>query len=179
MPADTSDWDAFCKKLNALDASKHQFYRNAAHRMAGELLADVIPNTPTGVYPSSSGKKGGTLKRGWVAKSHKAAARNPGTPTKAEQDEYANKLPVRHKGMTYETTVTNPVEYASYVEFGHRTRRRKSLVDAHGNAQKRRGWVPGQYMMQDAAERVKSREYKILNSLLDEWIKREVFDDGK
>ena len=47
---------------------------------------------------------------------------------------YAEALPVRKSGNAYTIEVINPVEYASYVEFGHRTR--------GGD-----GWVPGQYFL--------------------------------
>ena len=36
--------------------------------LAARLLALVIPRTPVGQYPRSSGKKGGTLRRGWTAR---------------------------------------------------------------------------------------------------------------
>ena len=47
---------------------------------------------------------------------------------------YANALPISKSGTTYTIEVINPVEYASYVEFGHRTPSGK-------------GWVPGQYFL--------------------------------
>ena len=47
---------------------------------------------------------------------------------------YANALPVFKRGRTFYIEVINPVHYASYVEFGHRTR---------GGG----GWVAGQYFL--------------------------------
>lgn len=47
---------------------------------------------------------------------------------------YANALPVFKRGRTFYIEVINPVHYASYVEFGHRT--------AGGG-----GWVAGQYFL--------------------------------
>lgn len=46
----------------------------------------------------------------------------------------AIKYDVQHSGDTYMVTIENPVEYASYVEYGHRTR---------GGG----GWVPGQFFL--------------------------------
>ena len=41
---------------------------------------------------------------------------------------------IRHEGNDYIIDITNPVEYATYVEYGHRTRNH-------------RGWVTGKFMM--------------------------------
>lgn len=111
------DMDHFCTKVSK--------------ELAARLLALVIPRTPVGQYPKSSGKKGGTLRRGWTSKTQAdAASRGGSNDAKA----YAEALPVRKSGNAYTIEVINPVEYASYVEFGHRTR--------GGD-----GWVPGQYFL--------------------------------
>ena len=137
----SADLDKFC-----LDVSKE---------LAARLLALVIPRTPVGDYSreitvtvkrdgknhkkgdtytkrvTPSGKKGGTLRRGWTSKTQAdAASRGGSNDAKA----YAEALPVRKSGNAYTIEVINPVEYASYVEFGHRTR--------GGD-----GWVPGQYFL--------------------------------
>ena len=106
-------------------------YPKSSGKKGGTLLALVIPRTPVGQYPKSSGKKGGTLRRGWTSKTQAdAASRGGSNDAKA----YAEALPVRKSGNAYTIEVINPVEYASYVEFGHRTR--------GGD-----GWVPGQYFL--------------------------------
>lgn len=91
----------------------------------------MIPRTPVGQYPKGSGKKGGTLRRGWTAKTDAEAATGG---TKVDPKAYANSLPVFKRGRTFYIEVINPVKYASYVEFGHRTRGGK-------------GWVAGQYFL--------------------------------
>ena len=108
-------------KLQSVDLDK--FCRDVSKELAARLLALVIPRTPVGKYPKASGKKGGTLRRGWTGK------QSPGSGA-----EYANSLPITKTGNTYTIEVINPVEYASYVEFGHRTPNGK-------------GWVPGQYFL--------------------------------
>ena len=97
-----------------------KFCREVSKELAARLLALVIPRTPVGQYPKASGKKGGTLRRGWTAGSGAQA--------------YAQGLPVSKQGGSYVIEVINPVHYASYVEFGHRTPSGK-------------GWVPGQYFL--------------------------------
>ena len=108
-------------KLQKLaSADLEQFCVEASKELAGRLLALVIPRTPVGQYPKSTGKTGGTLRRGWTGGNNAI--------------EYAKSLPVHKQGKNYYIEVINPVYYASYVEFGHRT--------PGGN-----GWVPGQYFL--------------------------------
>lgn len=115
--------------LQSMDMDR--FCTEVSKELAARLLALVVPRTPVGQYPKSSGKKGGTLRRGWTSKTQAdAASRGGSNDAKA----YAEALPVRKSGNAYIIEIINPVEYASYVEFGHRTR--------DGD-----GWVPGQYFL--------------------------------
>jgi hypothetical protein len=130
--------------LQSMDMDR--FCTEVSKELAARLLTLVIPRTPVGKYPKSSGKKGGTpvgqypksrgkkggtLRRGWTSKTQAdAASRGGSNDAKA----YAEALPVRKSGNAYTIEVINPVEYASYVEFGHRKR--------GGD-----GWVPGQYFL--------------------------------
>lgn len=112
------------------DADLDTFCREASKELAARLLALVIPRTPVGRYPKESGKKGGTLRRGWTARTEQEAAGGG----KTDPAVYANALPVFRRGRNFYIEVINPVSYASYVEFGHRTR---------GGG----GWVAGQYFL--------------------------------
>lgn len=112
------------------DADLDTFCREASKELAARLLALVIPRTPVGRYPKESGKKSGTLRRGWTARTEQEAAGGGKTDPAA----YANALPVFRRGRNFYIEVINPVSYASYVEFGHRTR---------GGG----GWVAGQYFL--------------------------------
>lgn len=116
------------QKLQDMDLDK--FCEDVSKELAARLLALVIPRTPVGRYPKSSGKKGGTLRRGWTARTEQEAAGGG----KVDPTAYANALPVFKRGRTFYIEVINPVHYASYVEFGHRTR---------GGG----GWVAGQYFL--------------------------------
>ena len=114
-------------RLQSMDMQK--FCRDASKELAARLLSLVIPATPVGQYPKSTGKKGGTLRRGWTAKSQAEATKGG----KADVKAYAQSLPVFKQGSNYYIEVINPVEYASYVEYGHRTTKG--------------GWVPGHYFL--------------------------------
>ncbi len=69
-----------------------------------------------------SGKVGGTLKRGWTAKTEQEA--ESGNKNGKNVAEWVNELPIRKRGTIFQVDVTNVVSYASYVEF--RTQNKKS-----------------------------------------------------
>jgi len=126
------------------------FCEEAAKELAARLLAKVIRRTQPGVYPPSSGKKGGTLRRGWTAKTEKEAMTG-GNNVKA--GDYANSLPITKKGNVYEIEIINPVHYASYVEYGHRTRNHK-------------GWVQGRFYLTKSEIELDAQAPKILEKKL-------------
>ncbi|MCD7828516.1 MAG: HK97 gp10 family phage protein [Clostridiales bacterium] len=56
------------QQLKALQNSEREAFMEACTKeLAARLLGKVIKRTPVGDYPNSSGKKGGTLRRGWTA----------------------------------------------------------------------------------------------------------------
>lgn len=119
---DYKQFEEFQKKLEKMaQADMQKFCEDAAKELAARLLRKVIKRTPVGQYPAGSGMTGGTLRRGWTSGSNKGAA-------------YAQSLPIKRLGNTYVIDIINPVDYASYVEFGHRTRGHK-------------GWVKGRFML--------------------------------
>lgn len=123
-----------------------QFMESCAKELAARLLAKVIKRTPVGQYPSGSGKKGGTLRRGWTAgKNGNATA-------------YAQSLKVEKVGNDYVIEIINPVKYASYVEFGHRTR-------DHA------GWVEGRFMLTVSEREIQASAPNILEKKLTKYLK--------
>jgi len=129
---DFSQFREFAKGFEKLsDSEIDDLCVACSKELAARLLALVIPATPVGKYPKGSGKKGGTLRRGWGAKNGKA-------------------------GNTYMVEIINPVEYASYVEFGHRT--------VSG------GWVEGRYMLTISEEKLK----RIAPSVLEKMVLRKL-----
>ncbi len=103
--SDFSELEAFVKKIEKFSREMDEFCKDCAKELAARLLSYVIPETPTGDYPKSTGKVGGTLKRGW-----------------STQENEENHLKITKKGDIYEIEVINPVPYSPYVEYGHRTR---------------------------------------------------------
>lgn len=167
----------YAERLEKLtDADIEELCIKCSKELAARLLALVIPRTPVGDYSilkvrtarkdtkyhkkgeqytvrvkSKSGKVGGTLRRGWTSKTHDEAASGTGKNGKPAKD-YAASLPVRKVGDYYEIEIINPVEYASYVEFGHRT--------------KSGGWVEGRYMLTISEEQLKQISPVVLQRMI-------------
>ena len=82
------------KQLNKLQQSEVEaFVDSCAKELAARLLAKVIKRTPVGDYPKGSGKKGGTLRRGWTSKTHEEAAGGTGKGSIAAGKAYADPVP--------------------------------------------------------------------------------------
>ena len=179
---DFRELQAFQKQVEHMSQSlKDEYFEACAKELAARLLRKVIKRTPAGQYPSDSGKVGGTLRRGWTTSDEKTAMYTAlfgggeggigGTGTQKQvygkgstsenAKEYANSLRVEKKGDSYVVELVNPVEYASYVEYGHRTR--------GGN-----GWVKGRLMMTISAQEIQSIAPAFLQKKLEAKL-REVF----
>ena len=114
-----------------------KFVEACAKELAARLLTKVIKRTPVGVYKN---RVGGTLRRGWTAEEQQ------------DVTAYVKSLNVIHSGDTYTIEIVNPVEYAPYVEFGHRT--------VNG------GWVEGLFMLTISEQGIREAAPKILEKKL-------------
>ena len=92
----------FTKKIERLNnEQKEEFLEACCKELAARLLAKVIKRTPS---------DSGVLRRGWTG------------GESANATAYANSLDIEKVGDKYHIDIINPVEYASYVEYGHRDR---------------------------------------------------------
>ena len=182
------DLDDFRKKLKETLTGDQvdSFIEECAKELAARLLAKVIKRTPVGQKPKLEGDKfvtvavrdakgrkrnkkflsaeaarleeywggyvGGTLRRGWTEGKNQSAST------------YAQSLKVHHFGDTYVIEVVNPVEYASYVEFGHRQTPGK-YVPALGKRLKS-GWVEGKFMLTISEQEIERDAPRILENKL-------------
>ena len=122
--------EEFQKKIDMLNKSGiDDICVDCSKALAARLLSLVIRRTPVDT---------GVLRRGWG---------------KSNQD-----FSVRKEGHDYIIEVINPTEYASYVEFGHRTRGGK-------------GWVPGQYFLTISEERLENIAPGVLEKLIAQKLK--------
>ena len=124
-----------------------EFFNACAKELAARLLAKVIKRTPVGDYPKSTGKTGGTLRRGWTA----------GQNSNAKA--YAESLSVHRVGTDFVIDIINPVEYASYVEYGHRTSNHKN-------------WVEGEFMLTLSEKEIAGMAPKILERKQADYLRR-------
>ena len=161
------------EKLMKNDTVK--FYEECARELAARLLRKVIKRTPVGEnqyeMQNVNGKEkkytiknGGTLRRGWTAKTEKEA--ESGSVKNAQ--EWANSLTVKKGGSAYTIEVINPVSYASYVEYGHRQEPGR-YVPAIGKRLKN-AWVNGKYMLTISSKELEGQMPKILEKRITQFL---------
>ena len=145
------------KKMEQLEkANLEKFCEDAAKELAARLLAKVIKRTPVDE---------GTLRNAWTAgKKHWTEDEKGKVRTNriGGASGFVSGLEITRNGDVYEITVSNNMDYASYVEFGHRTRNHK-------------GWVNGRFMMTVSADEVERAAPAILERKLTKLLK-EAFD---
>ena len=153
------DIQGFKKLQEELNKMKNynDFVEPCAKELAARLLAKVVRRTPVGDYSrevevvakrdskkykkgdtykkkiNPSGKMGGTLRRGWTIGE------------------------IKKEGGVYNIDIINPVEYASYVEYGHRTPNHK-------------GWVEGHFMMTISEQELQTIAPKVLENKLRKYL---------
>lgn len=148
MSVDYSELVAFRDSLLAFDQAESEIAISCVNELCGRFLRKAVKRTPTGVYNEAQAKTGGTLKRGWQNPERKMTF----TPRQ------------------YQISLTNPVEYASYVEYGHRQHPGQFVPGLGDDGKGRRlvkSWVDGQFIMtksetevQDKADEVVRRRFK-------------------
>ena len=135
------------------------FCESCSKELAARLLRKVIKRTPVGDYSNTydleedgetkflteSGKVGGTLRRGWTMRQ------------------------LHHFDDTYVIEIINPVEYASYVEFGHRQVPGRYVPAI--NATLKVSWVKGQFMLTTSEKEISNIAPKLLETKLNQLLK--------
>ena len=144
---DCKDLKDFQQQLAKLQ-NPDDFVESCAKELAARLLRMVVKRTPVGDYSGDSytcasgeqhkghkvpGKVGGTLRRGWTIGE------------------------IRKEGNVYKIDIINPVEYASYVEYGHRTANHS-------------GWVKGHFMMTISEQELEKIAPKVLENKIKKYL---------
>ncbi len=146
MGVDYSELEEFRDSLLNLDKVESDIAIDCLNELTGRFLAKVIKATPVEnpiehywtKNPAGmdvildTGKVGGTLRRGWM------------TPERS----------MKVTPKQYQMVLTNPVEYASYVEFGHRQHPGQFVPGLGDDGKGRRlvkSWVNGQFPMTKSA----------------------------
>ena len=166
------------ESLNKLQKASDAFVEGCAKELAARLLRMVVKRTPVGDYShevevvakrdsknhkkgdvykkkvNPSGRMGGTLRRGWTTQRDGSGQEGVGT---GRVSQFVDTIKVNHFGDAYVIEIVNPVEYASYVEYGHRTASHK-------------GWVPGQFMMTISEQELQSIAPQILEKRIQKFL---------
>ena len=162
------------------ETQTQEFMESCVKELAARLLAKTIKRTPVGDYSQEkevvakrdskhhkkgdtytkrvnpSGKQGGTLKRGWTMQASGSGAEGLKSNNASQ---YVDSMEVHAFGNTYVIEIANPIEYVSYVEFGHRVRKKNGW-----------GWVEGQFMMTKSELEVRNSAAAILEKKLSSWL---------
>lgn len=173
-----SQLKAYQKRIEQLGTpvQNQLFYEKCLRELAARFLAKVIRRTPVGKgtfeVVKSKGKSklrrvtaGGTLRRAWTAKTA-SQAESGNTPDAVT---YANMVDVKKIGNNYHITITNPMQYASYVEKGHRQTPGR-YVPALGKTLKK-GWVNGKFMMKISDRELNTEAPNILRKKFNAYLK--------
>lgn len=171
---DYKQLEALMKRINQMqDSGKDEFCRECTNELGQRLYRKVVMRTPHGKPPRLdksektvkvkgangrtrsflsrkgalyakywSGYKGGTLKKGWDVK---AAVK---------------------QGDSYVCEVVNPVEYASYVEYGHRQTPGRYVPAL--DARLKESWVEGQFMLTKSEKEIQAIAPKLIEKRLNE-----------
>jgi hypothetical protein len=134
------------KRIAQLDKDRDKFCEDCARYLAARLLAKVIKRTPS---------DSGNLRRGWTAQGSGSGSEELKTRGAAQ---YVDSLKVNHFEDTYIVEIINPIEYASYVEYGHRTANHK-------------GWVSGQFMLTISERELEEQAPKIIEKRISDYLK--------
>ena len=159
--------DERLQQLSEVDMDR--LCRDAAKKIAQILLNKVKKRTPVGVVPPYAtdeakeeywpGYRGGSLRDAWTI------------------------LPIEKHGDQYTVTIINNLEYASYVEYGHRQTPGRFIPgywesdrfvydpDAEGGMVLKKNWVKGRYMLTISTQELEQQAPKILEKKLYKFLK--------
>lgn len=184
---DMSGFEELQRRIGKLDSKKEEFYKGCLRNLAMRIIVKLVDRTPTGVPPTWAGddaiKKywkgyvGGTLRRGWIARSEaEANGRASSEPSPADISNFVHSIDVEKAGNDYYVIITNPVHYASFVEYGHRQKPGR-FVPQIGRRLKK-SWVPGQFMLRISEDEMRSEAPPLVAKRMEAFLRR-VYQNGE
>lgn len=171
MAVEFKQLEKFQQRLKQCKEDVPQLAIDTNRQLAGMFLSYTIDLTPVGqgTFDEDGNriKQGGTLRRGWTAKTHAEAEQGSGSGKNPQA--YAETLDVNQKGTTYVLDVINPVEYAIYVEEGHR-QKKGQYVPALGKRLTGKV-VPGRHMCRDGKNLTEQQVPKVINRAINKFMR--------
>ncbi|MFC2475913.1 MAG: HK97 gp10 family phage protein [Catonella sp.] len=176
---DTSELTKLLANIEGMKEAAPEFLRQCADELGQRLLRKVIKRTPVGKKPIFKGEK--TIK----VKGQSGKTRTFLTKEKADYDMMINKYwsgysggqlrrswratSTEGTGYNYTIKVENPLDYASYVEHGHRQTPGR-FIPALGKTAVV-SWVPGRHMLSTSVDEIEASKYKIIGRRVQAFIK--------
>ena len=143
---DIKGLENFKKRLQKIEKEEAtRFFEELTREIAARLLAKVSKRTPVNA---------GTLRRGWTG----------GGAAKA----FAGALDVKKSGKSYTVVISNNVEYASYVEYGHRQTPGRYVPELGKRLVK--DWVDGKFMLTLSEHEIEGQAGRIIERKIAEWL---------
>lgn len=134
MSKNSKDFKDFADKLDKLingkSSDKPTLTNYVVNQLGGEVLRNIKERTP---------RDTGELARGWTNKQE--------VKSKTQIEKYVKNHERTQNGKTTTMKFINPVEYAVYVENGHRTRRGEKSMSVPR-------WIEGAFMARDSIDLV-------------------------
>ena len=176
---DTKEIEKLLADITGLKSAAPEFIRQCTNELGQRLLRKVIKRTPVGTKPEFKGEK--TVK----VKGKNGKTKTFLTKEKADFDMRNNKYwsgysggqlrkdwkmsEADSKGYNYTVTVKNSMEYASYVEHGHRQTPGRFIPALGKKAVV--SWVRGRHMLSDSVNELEASKYKIIETKLNAFLK--------
>lgn len=160
----------FLKKvIQVTPVGKSQYVQRRLRKENGEYLRYVRGKSKGRIKTKRVNTyTGGTLRRGWILGKQSLVSRilrrkvivtNKSKPNDQEIKAFINTLKFKKAGKYYRITVVNPIEYAKFVNYGHRKRGGK-------------GWVQGYHFVEKAEQYINRNQNKIFKKIFEEELKR-------
>lgn len=176
---DTSELSKLLANIEGMKEATPEFLRQCTNELGQRLLRKVIRRTPVGKKPTFKGEK--TAKAEGKSGKSKTFLTKEGAAYENMMKTYWSGYSGGHlrrswrvtsaegTGYNYTIKVENPLDYASYVEHGHRQTPGR-FIPALGKTAVV-SWVKGRHMLSDSVNELEDSKYKIVESKLNAFLK--------
>lgn len=176
---DTSELAKLLTNIEGMKEAVPEFLRQCADELGQRLLRKVIKRTPVGKKPTFEGEK--TVKVEGKNGKSKTFLTKEGAAYENMMKTYWSGYSSGHLrrswrvtstegiGYNYTIKVENPLDYASYVEHGHRQTPGR-FIPALGKTAVV-SWVPGRHMLSTSVDEIEASKYKIIGRRAQAFIK--------
>ena len=179
---DTSELSKLLANIEGMKEATPEFLRQCTNELGQRLLRKVIRRTPVGKKPTFNGDK--TVKVEGKSGKSKTFLTKEGAAYENMMKTYWSGYTGGHlrrswgksepqgTGYNYTIIVKNPVEYASYVEHGHRQTPGRFIPALGKKATV--SWVRGRHMLSDSVNELEDSKYKIIETKLNAFFKEHI-----